>query len=198
MNAVILLCIVFSQPVLAITGPRCVLTGIGQSVSKTGVATAESSRTWRAATYKGLTMGKSKVADMRRVLGAPTRIERFNQDKSNPQVWYHYDVKWEFPATLRVIVDKTRTVREVHLLPNYLTKEEAIKHFGRDYVVTRYDFDSCRGNEEAAPLFESPTGNVLNIEYRQRGIALSVNADGNINEISYVSGPVGAVASKCK
>ena len=198
MKPAILLCIIFSQPVLAISGPRFVLTESGQSVSKTGVARVDNSRTWHPATYRGLTMGKSKVADMRRILGAPTKVERFNQDKSNPQVWYHYDGIWEFPGTLRVKVDKTRTIREVHMLPKDLRKEEAIKHFGPDYVVTRYDFDSCLGDEESAPLFESPTGNVLNIEYRQRGIALAVNAYGNIDEISYVSGPIGAASSKCK
>ena len=99
---------------------------------------------------------------------------------------------------MRVKVDKTRTIREVHMLPKHLSKEEAIKHFGLDYVVTRYDFDSCLGDEESAPLFESPTGNVINIEYRQRGIALAVNAYGNIDEISYVSGPIGAASSRCK
>jgi hypothetical protein len=130
MKPAIPLCIVFSQPVLAISGPR--FMGTGQPVSKTGVAKIDNSRKWRPATYRGLTMGKSKVADMRRVFGAPTRVERFNQDKSNPQVWYHYDGIWEFPGTLRVILDKTRTVREVHLLPKNLRKEEAIKHFGPD------------------------------------------------------------------
>ena len=135
---------------------------------------------------------------MRRIFGKPTRIERFDEDKSDPEVWYHYDGMWEFPGTLRVVVDKTRTIREVNLLPKELSKEDAIKHFGPDYVITRYDFDLCLGDEEAAPLFESPDGNVIKIEYRQRGIAFGVNAYGNIDEISYVSRPIGAVTSKCK
>jgi hypothetical protein len=143
-------------------------------------------------------MGKSKVADMRRVFGKPARVEKFDDDKSNPEMWYHYNGVSEFPGSLRVIVDKTRTVRRLDLLPKLLTKEDAIKHFGPDYVITRYDFDDCLGDEEAAPIFESPTGNVITIEYRQRGIAFAVNAYGNIDTISYVSEPIGAETSKCK
>ena len=161
-------------------------------------ATVGNNRTWQRAIYRGLTMGKSKVADMRRIFGKPTRVERFDEDKSNPEVWYHYDGVWEFPGTLRFIVDKGRIIRRVDLLPTQLTKEDAIKHFGPDYMETRYDFDLCLGNEEAAPLFESLTGAVINIEYRKRGIALAVNAYGNIDTISFVSGPVGAESSKCK
>lgn len=158
--------------------------------------TVGNNRTWQPATYRGLVMGKAKVADMRRIFGTPTRVERFDQGKSYPEVWYHYDGVWEFPGTLRFIVDKT-PIREVRLLPTHLTKEEAIKRFGPDYMVTRYDFDLCLGDEEAAPLFESPAGNVINIEYRHRGIALAVNAYGDIDTIHYVSEPVGAESSKC-
>ena len=161
-------------------------------------ATVGKNRTWQRATYRGLTMGKSKMADMLRIFGKPTRVERFDEDKSNPEVWYHYDGVWEFPGTLRFIVDQSRIIRRVDLLPTQLTKEDAIKHFGPDYIETRYDFDSCLGNEEAAPLFESPTGAVINIEYRQRGVAFALNAYGNIDTISFVSGPVGAESSKCK
>jgi hypothetical protein len=144
-------------------------------------------------------MGRSSVAEMRRVLGAPKRSEVFNKGKSNPEVWYYYDSISEFPGTLRVVVDKTKnTVRAVDIQPKDLSKEEAIKHFGQDYVITRYDFDSCLGDEESAPLFESPSGAVISIEYRQRGIAIAVDSNGKVDDISYISEPLGAATSKCK
>ena len=144
-------------------------------------------------------MGSSQVADMLRLLGPAKKTEKFDEGWPNPEVWYHYEGQWDFPGTLRVIVDEaTNTVRAADLLPTDLKLEEAIKHYGPDYIVTRYDFDSCLGNEEAAPLFESPKGNVVYIEYRQRGIAIAVNGQGNVNEIRYVSEPLGAEASKCK
>jgi hypothetical protein len=94
--------------------------------------------------------------------------------------------------------EATNTIRAIDLLPRDLKKEDAIKHFGQDYILTRYDFDECLGNEEAAPLFESPKGAAVFIEYRQRGIAIAVNGQSNVNEIRYVSEPIGAESSKCK
>jgi hypothetical protein len=199
MNKSIVFCVIFSQSLLVIGCPRLGSKGNGQSASKTAVAKIENSRTWHAATYRGLTMGRSNVAEMRRVFGVPKRSEVFNRGKSSPEVWYYYDGIWEFPGTLRVIVDKTRnTVQAVDIHPKDLRKEQAIKHFGSDYLVTQYDFDLCLGDEESAPLFESPNGAVIFIEYRERGIAIAVDSHGKVNEISYVSEPIGAASSKCK
>ncbi|HET9712153.1 MAG TPA: hypothetical protein VFP64_09745 [Pyrinomonadaceae bacterium] len=89
-------------------------------------------------------------------------------------------------------------MKRVDIGPKDLTKEEAIKHFGPNYIVTRYDFDSCLGDEESAPVFESPSGTVVFVEYRQRGIAIAVNGQGNVDDIRYVSEPIGAESSKCK
>ena len=192
-------CLIFSQSLFVTGCPRSESTEAGQIPSKTAVATSGNSRTWHAATFRGLTMGKSTLAEMRRVLGAPKRSEAFNDGKSYSEVWYYYESMSEYPGTLRVVVDKTKNiVRAVDVLPEDLSKEEAIKDFGQDYVVTRYDFDSCLGDEEAAPLFESPSGAVVFIEYRQRGIAIAVNGNDKVNEIRYVREPIGSTTSKCK
>lgn len=199
MNKAIVFCIIFSQSFLVIGCPRLGSKANDRSASNTAVARIDNSRTWHAATYRGLTMGRSNIAEMKRVFGAPKRSEVFNKGKSNPEVWYYYDGIWEFPGTLRVVVNKTRnTIQAVDIHPQDLSKEEAIKHFGPDYVITRYDFDLCLGDEESAPLFESPRGSVLFIEYRQRGIAISVDSHDKVNDISYVSEPIGAASSKCK
>jgi hypothetical protein len=199
MNKIIAFCIIFSQSFLIVGCPRLGSKPNEQSVSNTAVARIDSSRTWHAATYRGLTMGRSNVQEMRRVLGAPKRSEVFNDGKSNPEVWYYYGGASEFPGTLRVIVNKSsNTIQAVDIQPQDLSKEEAIKHFGPDYVITRYDFDSCLGDEESAPLFESPSGSVIFIEYRQRGIAIAVDSNGKVNEITYVSEPIGAESSKCE
>lgn len=84
------------------------------------------------------------------------------------------------------------------MYPKGLSKEDAIKHFGSDYIITRYDFDLCLGNEESAPLFESPTGSVTFVEYRQRGIAIAVDDNSKVDHIRYVSEPIGAASSKCR
>lgn len=200
MNKAIAFCLIFSQTLFVTGCPRLESTEAGQSSSQTAVATSGNRRTWHAATYRGLTMGKSTLIEMLRLLGAPKRSETFNDGKSYSQVWYYYDSNSEFPGTLRVVVDKTKNiVRAVDIQPkDDLSREGAIKHFGQDYLITRYDFDSCLGDEESAPLFESPSGAVIFIEYRQRGIAISVNGYDKVNDISYVSEPIGAETSKCK
>lgn len=194
----IVFCIILSQPPLLIGCRFLESKANEQPPSNSAFASLENKRTWQAATYRGLTMGKSKVSDMRRVFGAPKRSEVFNKGKSDQEVWYCYDGIWEFPGTLRVVVNKARTIQAIDMQPTDLTKEAVIKHFGPDHVITRYDFDSCLGDEESAPLFESPHGSVVFIEYRNRGIAISVGGTGKVNEIRYVSEPIGAESSKCK
>lgn len=199
MNVLIVFCIVVSQSFLGFGCTRFAPEETGQTGTTSTTARRDIKRVWRAATYRGLTMGRSGLAEVLRIFGPPKETELFDEGTSKPEVWYHYEGSWDFRGTLRVVVDKaTNTVRAVDMLPTDLKMEEAIKHFGPDYIVTRYDFDSCLGDEESAPLFESSNGSVVFIEYRQRGIAISVDGTGNVNEVRYVSEPIGAESSKCK
>ena len=109
-----------------------------------------------------------------------------------------YDSGGEFAGELTVVIDKrTNVILGINLNPESLSKDEAVKHFGPDYVLTRYNFDECLGDEESAPLYESANGPLREVEYRNRGIALSVNEDGKVNTISYVSKPIGRRESRC-
>lgn len=157
---------------------------------------------WHAATYRGLTIGKSTRADMLRVFGKPQWSgppgDQMEGDP-DPEVWYDYEGVAEFTGKLTVIVDeRSNVILGIDLYPENLSKEEAIKHFGDDYVITRYDFDICLGNEESAPLYESPNGEIKIIEYRERGIAIGFNYQDKVEHIQYVSKPIGATSSKCK
>jgi len=159
-------------------------------------------RQWQAATYRGLTIGKSKRADVLRVLGEPQRrdtpVDQSPNDRDQ-EVWYVYNGAAEFPGQLTVVIQKrTDVVMAIDINPEDMSRAEAIKHFGPDYILTRYAFDECLGNEESAPVYESPDGQLLEIEYRSRGIAVQVNDAGKVNTISFVSKPLGAVESKCK
>ena len=77
------------------------------------------------------------------------------------------------------------------------TKNDAIEHFGSDYVITRYAFDECLGDEESGPMYESLTGPLTYVEYRKRGIAISIDADDRVNQVSFVKGSIGAAFSQC-
>jgi hypothetical protein len=162
----------------------------------------ESKNEWRPAIYRGLTVGTSTSADMFRVLGTPQWAGPpgdQTEDEPNPEVWYEYGTGGEFPGKLTVVVDKgSSTIVGIDLYPENISKQEALKHFGKDYITTRYDFDECLSNGESAPVYESPDGSILNIEYRERGIALAIGYKDRVTHISYVSKPIGATSSKCK
>jgi len=155
---------------------------------------------WCAADYRGLVIGKATRVDMLRVLGAPSDSGP-PTDAQNTEEWNEYEVAGELRGKLTVIVNKrSGIIMGIDFYPEKLTKQEAIKHFGNDFVITRYDFDSCLSKDsgESAPLYESPDGAVEVVEYRKRGIAVGINYQGKVNQIQYVGKPIGAPSSKCK
>jgi hypothetical protein len=159
-------------------------------------------RRWRPATYRGLTVGKSNRADVLRVLGQPkwSRAHEGEDDaESGQKVWNNYERAGEFPGTTTVVIDgRSGVIARIDFYPERLTKEQAVAHFGPGYIVTKYDFDPCPGDEESEPIYESPDGPLVSVEYRSRGIAISVGYKDLVTKISYVGGPIGATKSKCK
>jgi hypothetical protein len=196
-----LLCIFLTQ---ALSLVACESTRLSEETQprrgeNQAVSTPAQSRTeWRAATFRGLTMGKSTRADMLKLLGKPEGVTPFVEGEQSGSR-YEYKVDGEMPGVIVVVVDqRTDLVLNVELNPGGWSKEQAIKNFGNDYVVTRYGFDDCLGDGESAPLYESPDGPITRIEYRGRGIAVAVNDQDNVDYIMYVSEPVGAPSSRCK
>lgn len=123
--------------------------------------------------------------------------KRDNEDESQV-TWTNYEKVGEFPGSTTVVSDtRTGVVSRINFYPDRLTKEQAIAHFGKGYVVTRYAFDSCYNEEDSEPIYESANGPLTNVEYRARGIAISIGYKDLVTKISYVSGPVGSVKSRC-
>ncbi|MDQ3817287.1 MAG: hypothetical protein M3362_06310 [Acidobacteriota bacterium] len=146
-------------------------------------------------------MGKSRRADMLRVFGRPlwSRSQREEEEDSKPEVWNNYEGIGEFPGQANVVVDKrSGIITRIDFFPKKLTKEQAIAHFGQDYVITRYDFEPCSDDEESEPIYESPNGPLVSLEYRQRGIAIAIGHGDLVTKISYVSGPIGTPQSRCR
>lgn len=151
---------------------------------------------WQPAVYNGLTIGRSTRVEMIRVFGEPKSAEVFDAGTRPPEQWFHYASGGEFPGELVFNVDpKTELILRLILYPTKLTKDEAIKHFGQNYKLTRYEF--CKGfeDDDSAPIYETPTGQFLTVEYRRKGIAVAIGDKDEVKYISYVSEPLG---SKCK
>jgi len=188
--------------IVLIAVTQCSSFASHQQEHQPATRTVQGNNRWRAGNYFGLTVGTSTHADVLRVLGEPVRKDTpvdQAKDEPHPEVWYVYEGGGEFPGALTVVIDKRSGVLlRVDLSPQNLSRDEAIKHFGKDYIVTRYDFDECLGDEESAPLYESPNGSIISVEYRTRGIAVAVDETGRVNTISYISKPIGARQSRCK
>jgi hypothetical protein len=131
------------------------------------------------------------LKDVLRVLGAPKwwgpEAER-NESDPDPPLYYSYEKGGEFPGELAVLIgEKSKKILEIRNLPQNLSKKEAILHFGPNYVIARYEL--CPDiDDTAVPIYPDPNGQILQIEYRARGIVFAVQDDGSVREISYVSG----------
>ena len=168
-----------------------------------GDANCKPNRGWCAGTYRDLTVGRSTHANMLRVLGKPLS-SGFSADQDEPKhiIWHDYGkITGDLSGRLGVEIDKrTNKIVSISISPDDMTKEYAIRYFGQDYKITGYEF--CEGFEDdtAAPVYENPKATQLNnIEYRMRGISISIDYRGKVNEINFVAEPTG-LASKddCK
>jgi hypothetical protein len=173
-----------------------------QAVAKADTNRPQDNREWRPATYLGLTIGKSHRIDVVRILGEPKRVDRppdQNLKDEDIELWYVYESRGEFAGSLTVVMDeRTDVVLRIDLVPDNLSQADAVKYFGSDFILTRYAFDECMGDEESAPLYETPTGPLLEVEYRHRGIAIAVTESGKVNSIHFLNKPIGSPQSKCK
>ena len=104
-----------------------------------------------------------------RILGQPKSVDRSTDQRLEAEdidVWYVYENCGDFLGSLTLVMDeRTDVVLRIDITPDNLTRAEAIKHFGSDFIVTRYAFDDCLGNEESGPIYEDATGPLLNVEY---------------------------------
>lgn len=160
-------------------------------------------RSWHAATYRGLTIGKSSRADMLGVFGTPTYSgPSADQDEPQPIIWNDYGViTGELSGRLAVEVDsRSNLIVGITITPEHMSRNEAIAYFGNDYVSMGYEFCPGFENEEVAPLYENPNSSTIDyMEYRTRGIAIRLNDRGNVTEIYFVSEPFGLASKEdCK
>ena len=174
--------------------------GLGSPTSTPAIEPLVSS-SWKRAKFRGLSIGESKSADLENLLGKS--LERvINRDEKSKQTFVVFTFKVNEPFTGTLMVDvlkSSQVIQHAELTPDSAKKDDILKYFGDDYIVTRYDFDECLGDFDSTPLYESPTGTISSLEYRDKGIAIALSEDGEeVRFISYLSKPLGAVTSKCK
>ena len=184
-----------------------VLTFVTQSLAsffylpQAATVSGDKNRGWRAATYRGLTIGKSTRADMLRVLGKPhSSGPSSDQEPPYPIIWNDYGtIEGDLSGRLAVEIDsRNNRIIGISISPNNMPKEEAIRYFGKDYVAMDYEF--CRGipmDATVGPVYENPkSGNISYIEYRSRGIAIHLDYRGMVNAIYFVDSPMGLASER--
>lgn len=157
-------------------------------------------KNWQVAIFHGLVMGKSKVDDLRKVLGEPLQIADLTSVGDKNHLLYHYESKEKIIGKIVVWVNKkTQIIGNIELRPDSMSKMEALEYFGEDYIITRYSSSDCpEATFDSTPLYEEPNGEIKFIEYRDKGIAILISEDNTVQYISYLSEPIGSELSKCK
>ena len=202
MSNLIAMCVVLVVSLSSSVGYGPLLRGEFQLAPQSAARAARQDGRWRASTYRGLTVGKSKRANMLRVLGRP-QWSGSPGDQSpgdpDPEIWHEYEKGVEFEGKLTVVVKKrSGIISRIDLYPKELSKDAALKHFGEGYRETKYAFDNCLDDGESAPIYESADGQITYLEYRERGIALVLNERNKVEHISFVKDPIGSASSKCR
>ena len=165
-----------------------IFTGISVCQEQSRIETS-----WTPAVYRGLTIGASTKADAIQVLGKP-RFSGTEQDTGLPIM--SFAVLKPVPGALTVYL-KDGIVDGMTLIPEkQLTRKEAIRVWGSDYVRVRYASDDCLTDGGTAPIYESPDGPIEHLEYRARGQALILH-DGFVTAIAFVGKPFGPIHSRC-
>ena len=162
-----------------------------------GAASAQSLKPWSAAKYHGLAIGRSSRADVRRQLGKPDSVGT-EEDTGLPIMTY--TVSDPLPGKL-VVYTENGIVDGMTLYPRKdQTKDDIVRIFGPDFIVVHYAVDQCSGDGGTAPIYETSSGPIKHMEYRDRGLAaiFSQGDDQKVEAIAFTSRAFGPPHSSCK
>ena len=179
----------------ACRGPRVNAGGQDAAVGKTSSRPAKAKRKWSPGVYRGLVMGKNSRADALKVLGTPVWT---GKEEASGMPMMNFNVSEPVAGRLSVLLDHD-IVTEIRLAPKEsYTKSDIIKLLGPGYSTAHYASAGCLSRDGmGGPLYEDARGDFEFVEYRGRGIAVDIQKDGTVGEISFVSGPLGSVHSPC-
>ncbi len=84
-------------------------------------------------------------------------------------------------------------------LKKYLTGDDIIRIFGHNYIVSHYAVDGCIDTGGTSPVYQSSSGPIKYMEYRDRGIAASFVYDDDkmVDAIIFTNKPFGPTHSIC-
>jgi hypothetical protein len=197
MFLILLVWLTFSIPEAPLYGHLACKPGLAEGAFLSEPQDKQDGRQWKAGAYRGITVGKSTAVELLQKWGDPRETGNWDWDNpKNPKfLLHHYDAQEAPIGAIMVEVEtKTGKVAAISTSPDELSLSKAIELFGKDYIETRYKECKCAVGYES-PLFESPDGNFIYVEYRSRGIAMLVDG-GVVTSIQFVDKPIGLESSK--
>src|SRR5881394_423474 len=85
------------------------------------VSFAQNASNWRPATYRGITVGKSKLAVMLRSWGRPrwSRNSKIGDEDERQVTWTNYEKAGEFPGPTTVVSDtRSGVITRINFYPD--------------------------------------------------------------------------------
>lgn len=156
-----------------------------------GIADTKVSDAWAPGNYWGIIPGRSKRADVLRILGEPLTTGKSANDLpagASPLTYDNYKSD-EIAGKLEIISSADDIVDSINIYPDNFSQKNAIERFGTGYRKTAYSFLECPGDAGSSRIRENAEGDLEYFEYRPQGIAIFMDDDGKVQSISYLKGP---------
>jgi hypothetical protein len=141
---------------------------------------------WHHATFKGISVGIDSRARVLQILGNPlVSTKQKENDFEGMELWDHFVDLDEINKSVNVVSSvETNIVRMIVSTPEDLSVEKAISIFGDNFRRVRYSSRSCA--DGSGEIFEKQNGELMFIEYGDKGIILNLDSsEMNVTEIEY-------------
>lgn len=164
------------------------------------MASVTPSNQWKKAVFEGIRVGEDDRSVAHKVFGKPFGSgPPEGDDPKQPEIWDQFRINGEIHNWVTVMSLKN-TGRIVMIVshPKELSFERAKEVFGQDFLRSRYSIKPCGSDPSDGPLQPSTDGPFEFIEFREAGIAITLDASGTrVRDIEFRSDPVDVDSNEC-
>jgi hypothetical protein len=175
-----------------------------QNSTPDAIATKDVNRTeWRAAVFRGLTVGTSLRREAITALGPPATSSSSNNDLPTGSKSTDIDDEYDYSENIagKLVVSsakKTGVISTITIYPSNLNVSDFSAQYGKEFVISSYSLMPCKKDRGSSLLIESPTGDIKYLELRSKGIVADVDwAEEKVRSIEFVKGPIASPAGSC-
>jgi hypothetical protein len=154
---------------------------------------AGKNRGWAIATYKGITLGKSKKADLLDLFGKPRDVAHPEDEYDNPVITliaFGYENLADIPGrTVFTMKKRTGIVTSIELYPsenNKISFQRVIEIYGRNFIRRDESLGPCLTAKEIKQYGQlSSTDYPAFLIYPHRGMVIHMNGENEVQDIVF-------------